>query len=68
MGAREVSTMYGLTEGYASSTVTDGRLPLEPRRRISGHALPNTEIEVVDPQSARRSRRVRLASCASGAT
>lgn len=49
MGAREVCTMYGLTEGYANSTVTDGRLPLEVRQRISGHPLPNTELQIVDP-------------------
>jgi fatty-acyl-CoA synthase len=51
MGAREVSTMYGLTEGYANSTVSDGRLPLEVRRRICGHALPGTELQVVDPRT-----------------
>ena len=41
--------MYGMTEGYANSTVADGRLPLEVRRRISGHPLPNTEVQIVDP-------------------
>jgi fatty-acyl-CoA synthase len=43
--------MYGLTEGYANSTVSDGRLPLEVRRRICGHALPGTELQVVDPRT-----------------
>lgn len=51
MGAREVATMYGLTEGYANSTVADGRLPLKVRRRISGHVLPNSELQVVDPKT-----------------
>jgi Acyl-CoA synthetases (AMP-forming)/AMP-acid ligases II len=53
MGAHEVCTMYGMTEGYANSTVTDGKLPLEVRRRISGHPLPNTEVQIVDPETRR---------------
>ncbi len=51
MGAREVSTMYGLSEGYANSTVSDGRLPLDARRRHCGHALPGTEVQVIDPKT-----------------
>lgn len=51
MGAREMSTMYGLTECYANSTVADAKLPLDVRRRVSGHALPNTEIQIVDPNA-----------------
>jgi len=53
MGAREVCTMYGLTESYFNCTVADGRLPLEVRRRISGTALPGTEVQVVDPATRR---------------
>ena len=51
MGAREVSTMYGLTESYFNATVSDGRLPLDVRQRICGTALPNTEVEIVDPKT-----------------
>lgn len=53
MGATEVCTMYGLSEGYANSSVSDGRLPLDVRRRISGRPLPNTQMEVVDPDTHR---------------
>lgn len=49
MGAKEMCPVYGLTECYANSTVADARAPLEVRRRSSGFALPNTEIQIVDP-------------------
>lgn len=49
MGAREMCPVYGLTECYANATVADARAPLEVRRRSSGFALPNTEVQIVDP-------------------
>ena len=49
IGAREVCTMYGLTEGYANSTVSDGRSALEIRQKTVGPALPGTEVQVIDP-------------------
>ncbi len=51
MGAREMCPVYGLTECYANSAVADARAPLEVRRRSSGFALPNTEIQIVDPRT-----------------
>ncbi len=49
IGAPEITSCYGLTEGYGNSAVTDCKAPLEARARLSGTALPGTEIEIVDP-------------------
>src|SRR5690606_18390786 len=48
LGAREVTTCYGLTECYGNSTVADCLAPLELRVRSAGPALPGTEVQVVD--------------------
>lgn len=53
MGAREMVGGYGLTEGYGHSAENDGLDPLEKKIRNTGHPLPNTEIEVVDPATRR---------------
>jgi fatty-acyl-CoA synthase len=53
LGAREVTTCYGLTECYGNSTVADCRAPLELRMRSAGPALPGTEVQVVDPATRR---------------
>ncbi|HUT50615.1 MAG TPA: AMP-binding protein [Alphaproteobacteria bacterium] len=51
IGAREVVSVYGLTESYGNSTVCDGRDPVEYKRRTAGPALPGTEIVIADPQT-----------------
>jgi fatty-acyl-CoA synthase len=53
LGAREVTTCYGLTECYGNSTVADCRAPLALRRRSAGPALPGTEVQIVDPATRR---------------
>ncbi len=49
MGVMEMITGYGLTEGYGHSVETDAHDSLEKRQRNVGFALPNNEVEVVDP-------------------
>ncbi|MBN8906277.1 MAG: AMP-binding protein, partial [Rhodospirillales bacterium] len=49
LGVPEITSCYGLTEGYGNSMVTDCKAPLERRAEISGTALPGTEVEIVDP-------------------
>ncbi len=49
MGAYEMTTCYGLTEGYGNSAVADCRIPPAERAGSSGTALPETELQVVDP-------------------
>ena len=49
MGIMEMITGYGLTEGYGHSVETDAHDSLDKRVRNVGFALPNTEVEVVDP-------------------
>lgn len=51
MGIAEITSCYGLTEGYGNSMVTDCKAPLEKRARTSGLALPGTEVEIVDPET-----------------
>ncbi len=49
LGATEMATCYGLTEGYGNSAVPDCKIPLADRLDSSGTALPGTELQVVDP-------------------
>jgi fatty-acyl-CoA synthase len=51
MGATAFCTTYGLTECYGQSCVADGHLPLELRRRTIGYPLPNTQMQIVDPDT-----------------
>jgi len=51
MGGREMTTCYGLTEGYGNSAVADCRVPLAERRTSCGTALPGTTLQVVDPKT-----------------
>jgi fatty-acyl-CoA synthase len=44
----EVCSMYGLTEGYGHSTVSDARDPLEVRQGTSGRIVPTQEIRITD--------------------
>lgn len=51
IGAKQMSTSYGLTECYGNSVLSDGLSSLDIRRRSSGPALPNTEILIVDQET-----------------
>ena len=54
MGVKEMITGYGLTEGYGHSVETDAHDSVEKRSRNVGHALPNNEVEIVDPVTRQR--------------
>ncbi|MCL2428495.1 MAG: AMP-binding protein, partial [Alphaproteobacteria bacterium] len=51
IGVTEITSCYGLTEGYGNSMVTDCKAPPDTRARTSGTALPGTEVEIVDPET-----------------
>src|SRR6267142_1845376 len=53
LGAREICNVYGLTECYGNSSVTDAHDPPEVRRTTVGYPLPGMEIRVVDRESRR---------------
>jgi fatty-acyl-CoA synthase len=45
----EVCQVYGFTEGYGNSTVTDVADPLDKRLATVGRVLPGSELRIVDP-------------------
>ncbi|WP_445189289.1 class I adenylate-forming enzyme family protein [Pseudonocardia sp. Cha107L01] len=49
LGVTEVCSMYGLTEGYGHSTVSDAHDSVEIRLRTSGPIVPTQEIRITDP-------------------
>ena len=49
LGVTEVCSMYGLTEGYGHSTVSDAHDPVEIRLHTSGPVVPTQEIRITDP-------------------
>ncbi len=49
LGAKEACSLYGLTECYGNSAVSDASLPDAVRSFTCGRALPNTEIKIADP-------------------
>ena len=51
LGVGETCNIYGLTETYGNSNVTDVDDPLEKRLNTVGRALPGTEIRIADPES-----------------
>jgi len=51
LGATEICNVYGLTEGYGNSAVTDCRAPVEWRLRASGAPLDGVEIRIVDGET-----------------
>ena len=53
LGAREICNVYGLTECYGNSSVTDAHDPPDVRRTTVGYPLPGMEIRVVDRESRR---------------
>ncbi|QJY46845.1 class I adenylate-forming enzyme family protein [Pseudonocardia broussonetiae] len=46
LGVRQICSMYGLTEGYGHSTVSDAHDPLDVRLRTSGTVVPTQEIRI----------------------
>jgi len=53
VGARELCNVYGSTETYGNSAVTDARDPLTVRLETQGLPLPGMDIRVVDPETGR---------------
>lgn len=49
LGIPRICNVYGLTEAYGNSTVTDAALPLAKRRETVGQALPGVRIVIMDP-------------------
>lgn len=48
LGVSDICSMYGLTEAYGHTTVSDAHDPLEVRLTTSGRALPTQEIRITD--------------------
>lgn len=53
MHMREITSVYGLTEGSPGFTQTSVDDPLELRVETVGRKLPNCEIKVVDPETGK---------------
>lgn len=51
LGVPEICNVYGLTEAYGNSAVTDAALPLARRLQTVGQALGGVEIKIVDPET-----------------
>ena len=51
LGVEKICNVYGLTEGYGNSTVTDAELPLELRLQTVGRALGGVEIRIIDGET-----------------
>jgi fatty-acyl-CoA synthase len=53
LGAREICNVYGLTECYGNSNVTDAADPVDVRLHTAGRPLPGMEIRIVDRDTRR---------------
>ncbi|CAL8476964.1 AMP-binding protein [Caballeronia sp. S22] len=51
LGASNICSIYGLTETYGNSHVTDANDPLELRLRSCGRPLPGVSQRIVDPET-----------------
>lgn len=51
LGVQQICNVYGLTEAYGNSTVTEAALPLERRVATVGKALPGVEVQIFDPDT-----------------
>ncbi|MGR8946833.1 MAG: class I adenylate-forming enzyme family protein [Gammaproteobacteria bacterium] len=51
LGVAEICNVYGLTESYGNSTVTDAKLPLSKRLETVGKALPGQQIKIIDAKT-----------------
>jgi HIP---CoA ligase len=50
LGVTEVCSVYGLTEAYGHSTMTDALDPVEVKLHTQGTVVPTQEIRIVDEQ------------------
>ena len=48
LGAAEICNVYGLTEAYGNSAVTDAHAPLQRRLTASGAPLAGVELRILD--------------------
>lgn len=53
LGAREICNVYGLTECYGNSNVSDASDPVDVRLHTVGRPLPGMEIRIVDRDTSR---------------
>ena len=53
LGAQEICNVYGLTEAYGNSAVTDSRAPVEYRLNASGEPLEGVEMKVLDLETGK---------------
>lgn len=51
LGVEKICNVYGLTETYGNSTVSDAELPLKKRLETVGQVLPGQEIMIIDPET-----------------
>ena len=51
LGAEEICNVYGLTEAYGNSCVSDAAAPLAQRLAACGEPLSGVELRVLDPES-----------------
>jgi len=47
--APDICHVFGFTEGYGNSTVTDVNDPIDERLNSAGRVLPGSEVRIVDP-------------------
>jgi fatty-acyl-CoA synthase len=57
LGAKNICTIYGLTETYGNCTVADAEDPLEVRLTTVGRALPGFDLRIFDPETGREQPR-----------
>lgn len=67
LGISEICSVYGLTEAYGHSTMTDAHDPLEVKLHTQGRIVPTQEIRIVDddgePVAAGVTGEVELRGC-----
>jgi fatty-acyl-CoA synthase len=51
LGITHMCNVYGLSEAYGNSTVTDADEPVEIRLHTQGRALPDQSLKIVDPDT-----------------
>ena len=53
LGVKDICNVYGLTEAYGNSAVTDAAAPLAQRLVANGEALRGVELRILDLESGR---------------
>ncbi len=53
LGVSEICNVYGLTEGYGNSAVTDAKAPLARRLTASGAPLDGVDLRVLDLETGK---------------